>query len=710
MEETLRLAHIAQDGREQSLPAHLEGTARLCAQYAKAFDAEQQGALAGLAHDVGKQSAAFQRRLRGGARVDHTTAGAFECYKRGQPYAAFAIAGHHGGLPDGGGQGDHEQQGTFLGRMNRAAAGKLEPYDGWDKAISLPPASLPAIDKDPFEMAFFTRMLFSCLVDADYLDTEAFMEKTPPRGGGDDMDVLGERLLQHVSGWFPPKTALNEQRCAILRRCIEQASAQKPGLLTVPTGGGKTVASLAFALEHARAHGLRRIVYVIPYTSIIEQTAEIFRTILGEQNVLEHHAGVLFDGGDEATPASARMAAATENWDVPVVVTTAVQFFESLFACRPSQCRKLHNLAGSVLIFDEAQMLPAKHLRPCVSAMAQLVKRYGASAVLCTATQPALEEMFADCLPDTPAVELCPPEVYDGELFKRVRFCRAGRLSWEQLAQRMNGRHQALCVVNSRQSAQALFAQLEQESAFHLSTLMYPAHRKAQLAEIRRRLQAGLPCRVVSTSLIEAGVDVDFPAVYREEAGLDSVLQAAGRCNREGRLPARESVVTIFQSEGRTPPLFAMPIGAGRSVMARHADLFDQRTISSYFRELRDLMGNQALDESDILRMIRQELLPFRKVAEAFRLIDNNTKTIYIPFERGAPLVQRLREGERGRDLMRRLGQYGVSVYEQHFETLRQSGDLELLEGEIAVLCNPALYNGRTGLSLEADFGKGMFV
>lgn len=699
------LAHISQDGRRQTVLEHLDGTAELCAGFAAAFRAEDQGRLTGLAHDLGKYSAAFQRRLNGGAKVDHATAGAAECGKLNQLSAAFAVAGHHGGLPDGGGQGDHYEDNTLCGRMKKAALGKLEPYEAWRQEIQL-----PVIHRKEFpnflEEIFFTRMLYSCLVDADFLDTETFMAgKVQERGGGDPIEVLGDKLQAHVSGWFPPKTELNRERCAMLERCMEQGERQPPGLytLTIPTGGGKTTASLAFALCHARTHGLRRLIYVIPYTSIIEQNAQVFRDILGEKNVLEHHSGVLYDIDDEARAENARLARATENWDMPVVVTTAVQFFESLFANRASQCRKLHNLAQSVIIFDEAQMLPVPYLRPCVYAISQLVKDYGASAVLCTATQPALDGIFREFLPDKPAVELCPSEAIHQEVFQRVTFRREGKLSWEAVAERISGQKQALCVVNSRKSAQAVYALLVKEGAFHLSTLMYPAHRKAVLTEIRARLRDSLPCRVVSTSLIEAGVDVDFPAVFREEAGLDSILQAAGRCNREGKRPAGESIVTIFQSDAPSPSLFEIPVAAGRQALSRCDRPDSPEAIRCYFQELLDLKGPEALDQKNILTVMEREFMPFRRIAERFHLIDSETKTVYIPLGEGEDLVRRLRSGERSRELFRALGQYGVSVYPQHYAALDLAGDLEVLEDGSAVLTNLALYDSRTGLSITAD-------
>lgn len=708
------LAHIAGDGRKQTAAEHLNGTAERCALFAAPFGAEELGRLAGLSHDLGKYSMEFQRRLAGGPKVDHATAGAFACWRMGQPLAAFAAAGHHGGLPDGGTQGDSPDAGTFWGRMKRAERGMLPDCSPWTEEIALPSPAPPPCGAEPLSLMFFTRMLFSCLTDADFLDTEAFMDGSPRPEHPAPLDDLWERLQRHISGWFPPQGELNSRRCAVLEQCIRMGKTQPPGLftLTVPTGGGKTVASLAFALAQARARarGLRRIIYVIPYTSIIEQTAQEFRTILGAENVLEHHSNAAYEIDAEATPKTVRLAQAAENWDMPVVVTTAVQFFESLYANRPSQCRKLHNLAGSVILFDEAQLLPLPCLRPCVHAIAQLVQHYGASAVLCTATQPALGPLFAEFLPGRPAVELCPPELCPPESFRRVCFRQAGRLDWDTLSGQLQQHEQVLCVVNSRKSAQEIFTRLSGEGNFHLSTLMYPAHRRAKLEEIRRRLREGLPCRVISTSLIEAGVDVDFPAVFREEAGLDSILQAAGRCNREGKRPVSESIVTLFRGEAAPPPLFQTAIGAGRMVLEQYDDIASREAIQAYFHTLLELKGAEAQDIYGILPKIRTELFPFQSVAERFHMIDSPTRTVYIPLGAGAELVGRLRAGERSRALFRQLGQYGVSIYENHFAALDQAGDLERLEDGSAILATLSLYSEETGLSLEVDCGKAFFV
>lgn len=709
------LAHLTEDGRTQTILEHLKGTASLCSAFAAAFDAEAQGQLAGMAHDIGKYSAAFQRRLHGGPKVDHASAGAFECLKAQQLAAAFAISGHHGGLPDGGGRGDAAGAGTFWGRINRASQGRLEDYHAWQSEFSLPHANTPAFAGTRLEGMFFTRMLFSCLVDADYTDTGAFMDNSPYLpASSSSMEELWRRLETYVSGWFPPKGALNMQRCAILEQCMSAGAQYGPGLftLTVPTGGGKTVASLSFALAQAKARRMKRIVYVIPYTSIIEQTAQIFREILGDENVLEFHSGVQFDQqeDDASSPETAPLTRSVETWDVPVIVTTAVQFFESLYACRPSKCRKLHNLAQSVLIFDEAQMLPLPYLRPCVWAIAQLVRHYGASAVLCTATQPALDPIFQEFAPEIPIREICPMAEAHWESFRRVSFQQAGTLSWMDLAARLQQQEQVLCVVNTRRAAREVFHQLSGPGNFHLSTLMYPAHRKRILDEIRRRLRDGLPCRVVSTSLIEAGVDVDFPAVYRELSGLDSILQAAGRCNREGKRPPEDSIVTIFQGEDPPPRLFETSIGAGKIVLDHCQDVSSRAAIHTYFSTLLDLKGAEAQDAHHILPLMESEFFPFRTVAERFHLIESPTTTVYLPLEEGAGLVELLRSGQYSRTLYRRLGQYGVSVYPQHLAALEQAGALEHLEDGSVVLRDIGLYTQTTGLTLEPSGGNALFI
>lgn len=712
------LAHIAENGREQTVKEHLDGTAKLCGGFAEAFGAGRLGWMVGEAHDIGKYSAPFQRRIREkDVATDHSTAGAQQAAGIWGPPAAYCIAGHHGGLPDGGCRTDVPGQPTLSGRLKKQVA----PYNAFSAEVTLSrvPFQIPHVmGRGGFTVSFWTRMLFSCLVDADYLDTEAFMQGSPPpRGRRLEADVLLERLKTYVAPWWDAKTELNQVRCQILRACLD-AGTQPPGLftLTVPTGGGKTVSSLAFALRHAREHGKKRIVYVIPFTSIIEQTADKFREILGDEMVLEHHSNVDYDDTEEADAETRRKKLATENWDMAVIVTTAVQFFESLFSNKPSRCRKLHNLADSVIIFDEAQTIPLPYLKPCVRAIAELTVNYGASCVLCTATQPALGPLFREVSPQLTLREIAPE--IDPAVFRRVIYHHIGKLSDEDLAARLNGHTQALCIVGTRKQAQAVYDLLEREGSFHLSTLMTPNHRRSVLAEIRRRLKAGQPCRVVSTSLIEAGVDVDFPVVYRSEAGLDSEIQAAGRCNREGRRPAGESMVYLFQPDGtytaQLPHALKRPLETARQVTRDCAALDDPEIIERYFSTLYQYEG-EALDQKNIVPRLeagaQDNSYPFRTVAEKFRLIENDTRTVLIPRSDDArALADRLREGERSRALLRQAAQESVNIYPQHFDTLNARGALEILDENVTILRDCTRYNEQTGLALLSDSGVGIFL
>ena len=717
-------AHSSEDGtRLQTVAEHLKGTAEKCRAFAAEFGAESIGSLMGNVHDVGKCTEEFQNRLlNDGPKVDHSTAGAVLCAYLGQLWAAECVAGHHGGLPDFGNlRLDRPGEGTLCGRLKKGKDRIREILECCVQIGLHLPANVPDLaPKDKLQVSHWTRVLYSCLVDADFLDTELFMQGDRGRGGSDDLQTLLARLEKYIEPWQNPQTKLNRLRCEILNTCL--AAGEKPRgvyTLTVPTGGGKTVASLGFALRHAVHHGMKRIVYVIPYTSIIDQNAAVFRSILGGGNVLEHHSGVDIELSDGAKPEEIRKALATENWDIPVVVTTAVQLFESMYANRSSKCRKLHNLANSVVIFDEAQMLPLPHLKPCVAAMASLAEQFRSTVVLCTATQPSLDDLMKDFAPKHPVTELCPQTVRLQESFRRVTFRKAGVLGDDMLAQELQEHSQVLCIVNSRKAAQRIFERLPQEGSFHLSTLMIPVQRQKILEEIRERLKAGLPCRVVSTSLIEAGVDVDFPAVYREMAGLDSILQAAGRCNREGKRSADESIVTIFEREELPPMLFRTAIGAAREAMDGGRDPGDMETMARYFRSLRSLTGD-AIDKQRVIQAFEQGIegcvFPFRTVAERFKLIDQDTYTIYVPADKnGEELVRRLEDGECSRGLYRQLGRYAVSVYEPHFKALYAAGairtakDIHALDDRSAVLDNMKLYSETLGLTLEPETGQALF-
>ena len=707
------LAHISDDGRVQTVSEHLNNVANLSARFAAAFGADIQGYLIGKAHDIGKCSSAFQERLVGGPIVDHSSAGALECAKLDALWAACCIAGHHGGLPDVGSiSNDIPGDPTLIGRLKNAINNGIPPYEFSE---ALPAANPPTgYGQDRLTDSFLIRMLYSCLVDADYLDTEQFMTTShTDRNHGDPLSALLAKLNQYIAPWWNPNNELNRKRCQILRACIDGSAIDK-GLytLTVPTGGGKTIASMAFALNHAVQHKMDRVIYIIPYTSIIEQNAKVFRDIFGERNVIEHHSNADAAAGDNADIGRYDQVKATENWDAPIIVTTAVQFFESMYANRPSKCRKLHSIANSVLIFDEAQMLPREHLQPCVAAIAALVSQFHCTAVLCTATQPVLNDLFERYVPDIPIKEICPDTATLFEQLRRVTFDQIGTIDAVSLGERLAGLPQVLCIVNSRKSAQAIYQTLPKEGSYHLSTLMYPAHRQRVLSEIRSRLKDGLPCRVVSTSLIEAGVDVDFPAVYREIAGLDSILQAAGRCNRENKRSADESIVTIFDGVSAVPLIMRTNIGATRETLRPGIDPSAPDTITRYFKAFRSLVGT--LDKNDVIKAFSEgfqgRLLPFRTVAERFRLINDDTRTVYIPTDEGAVLVDHLRRGDRSRALYRKLGRYGVNVYEKHYLALISQGALEVLDDGNVILTDLSLYRHDVGLLLNDETGNGLFI
>ena len=502
------VAHI--DGeRIQTNKEHLYGTANLAGNFADSFGKREWGFCCGLLHDIGKYSPAFQNKIKNDSnrRVDHSTAGARVCMELGGLYQfmSYCIAGHHSGLPDYGSSADSGEAPTLLGRSRK----KIEDYSAYKAEIQIPPLQSlpfdPANSPDPdFSLSMFIRMLYSCLVDADFLDTERFMKGgSTERDAGESMDLLLKKSEQHISAWLANEDTdtVNGRRTEILKHCLE--CGKKPrGIfqLTVPTGGGKTVASLAFALRHAVENKMERVIYVIPYTSIIEQNAEVFRNILGNANVLENHYNIDYESSDELKP----MHLAAENWDKPVIVTTNVQFFESLYANKSSKCRKLHNIANSVIIFDETQMLPPDFLKPCIAALEELVTNFRSSIVLCTATQPALTPYFRS---KTSVEELCPRVEEQFRFYERVMYQNLGVVTEQELTEHIRQEEQVLCIVNTKKRAQKLYQNIKGEGVFHLSTAMYPKHRRRVLEEIRKRLQNGEKCVLISTSLRVSGND-----------------------------------------------------------------------------------------------------------------------------------------------------------------------------------------------------------
>lgn len=730
-------AHSTKDESKvdwQTLRGHLGSVGTMAAERARWFAGEGIAFVSGLLHDLGKYTEGFQKRLEGEVpKVDHATWGAVvatQRFKQIGTLMAYTIAGHHAGLANGT-QG--ERRSSLRDRLSKDYLGKLPPLlPDWEREIvlpekiGLPQGFKPSMQRGAFQLSLLTRMIFSCLVDADFVDTDNFyrsIEGDPPRdeNAGPTLSALREKLNAHLAR-FPKEGGINPLRGNILAHVRGQAG-ETPGLfsLTVPTGGGKTLASLAFALDHAIAHGLRRVIYVIPFTSIIEQNARVFREAfgeLGEAAVLEHHSA-FFDDTSKELQSIEKRRLAMENWDAPVIVTTAVQFFESLFADRPSRCRKLHNIAGSVVILDEAQTLPLHLLHPCVALLDELALNYRASIVLCTATQPALgkEKGFRNGLENVRELAPKPAELY--EKLRRVGVRHAGTLDDAALAAGLRQRDQVLCILNNRRHARHVFEAIEDmPGAFHLSTLMHARHRSRILDEVRARLKAGEPCRVVSTGLIEAGVDVDFPAVLRAEAGLDSIAQAAGRCNREGRRTAESSEVLVFASantDWAPPPELKLFAEAFRSVERQHReDLLALEAVQAYFKELYWRKGDEQLDKHSLLGLLKasnHESLPLETLAAKFQMIESAMRPIIIPFIAGTdrldPFVEDvLRDLEYAPASARKLQPYLVQVPKYAYDALWKARAIEAVApdrygDQFVKLVSPDVYDERFGLHWE---------
>lgn len=652
---------------------------------------------------------------------------------------AYAILGHHAGLPDR----DNVSGGSFNRRMERA----LAIDEAWRQELGEDAAArLSGLGKElkrfavadgnrqGFALSFVGRMIFSCLVDADFKDTEAFYVALEQREADRNWPSLQAlipdfhaRFEAHMAGFSERQTApgqaLNDVRGRILSHVRQQAS-QPPGLftLTVPTGGGKTLASLGFALDHARIHGHQRIIYAIPFTSIIDQTAGIFRTVLGEDHVLEHHSNIDEDGID-ARERRDKLKLAMEDWAAPVIVTTNVQLFESLFSARPSRARKLHNIAHSVIVLDEAQTLPRPLLLPVMRALEELTERYGCSIILCTATQPALQktEAFPLGLPLQPDRELAPDPEGLARRLARARIRHAGTMDDAAVIGELAAHAQMLVIVNSRRHALDLYRQAEAaglEGVIHLTTRQYAVERRRILKGVRTRLVEGKPCRLIATSLIEAGVDVDFPVALRAEAGLDQIIQAAGRVNREGKRPRDDSIVTVF-----TPPDHAPPreikglIGDMKRIFDKHEDLTMPAAIADYFGEVYWRVGEKALDACgpagksvlDRFTLTRTGTdFAYREVGQDFRMIESGLVPVIIAIDAEAKeWVAKLHLSHLPTGLLaRKLQPFLVQVPPKARERLRACGHADFVATDLrgdqfVVLRKDSLYDPNVGLIWE---------
>lgn len=718
------IAHISEDGRMHSLREHLEEVADKAATFAEHFASSDWAWNAGLLHDLGKADASFQAYIRrengmddseydsaGRNRVNHSSAGAAfaEDYfnRTDLPIGrviAYLAAGHHAGLPDW-----YPTDTGNAALQVRLAEGNANLTRIRAVADGLVAELCPDIKPPSFVKSenfhLWLRMLYSCLVDADFLDTEDFMK--PEQG----QSRTGFKSLAELKGEFDaymqkktskaPKTNVNAARQDILASC-RFAAQQTPGLfsLTVPTGGGKTLASMAFALEHAERHNKKRIIYVIPYTSIIEQTAEIFADIFGAENIVEHHSNL---DPKKETP---RSVLAAENWDAPVIITTNVQFFESLFAAKSSRCRKLHNIVDSVVVLDEAQLIPPELLDPCVDAINFLTRFYGVTMLLSTATQPALPRIDrpTEIIPDIAGLylrlsrtDIIPP------LSLHVP------MQWGSLALELQRHRQVLCVVNSRRDCYDLFSRMPEET-IHLSALMCGEHRSEVIKQIKRRLDNDESVRVISTQLIEAGVDIDFPVVYRALAGLPSIAQAAGRCNREGKLNdvGRKGQVHVFippkpaprgllhKGESVTRQLFSVP----------GFDPQKPESFAHYFKCFYAMVN-------DTGSRFRQWLVPddarvlavhFRTAAKEFNFIDDQEqRPVIVRYKYSEKLLRQLQNTGPNRKLMRQLQRFTVNLPVRMVDTMLGDGRLE--DGVFGIIAQSSLriYDEIVGLDIYKE-------
>ena len=721
------IAHIKNNGIEiQFLITHLENTHKLCFEFCSKFGLEKLGSIIGLTHDIGKASKAFQNKIQNSVlnddvnnnpRVDHSTAGAqflYEKYSNFGLILAYIVAGHHGGLPNG-----IDDSNTNL---NKRLKKEIEDYksivDWLDNRL---PGKIEAMDfltknaKKITNLYLVIKMLYSALTDADFLDTEAFM--TPGNAEKRRYEIKIEQLEKHFFNYIEnmqrktQQTPINIERKKILDWSL-QAAELDPGIfsLTVPTGGGKTLSSMAFALKHAVKYHKNRIIYVIPYTTIIEQNAQVFHNIfrnLSPDIVLEHHSSI--DIEKETT--FNRLA--SQNWNAPIIVTTNVQFFESFYNNRSSANRKLHNIANSVIIFDEAQMFPPEFLEPSLVIINELVTNFGCSAVICTATQPILhrDDLLKEYLQDIHEIIADTKKLYSK--FRRVKtYYIKEEQTLEMIAEKLIEYKQVLTIVNTRKDARILAetvaTQSEPTNVFHLSTLMVPHHRKTVLNTIKERLKKNKTCILASTQLIEAGVDIDFPVVYRAVAGLDSIAQAAGRCNREGNLSFGE--IYIFNTERKPPPGYLRrSADSGKNILNQFKnDILNQEAIEKYFE---DFWGKEKyehkFDKKNIIELCKKQpnAIEFKKISGLFKIISHKSYSLIIPYdEMGQNLVNELENYRYSfvpRELRKMLYQYTIQLREREFVNMANVIENVFGDGEFFVLRNLDIYDNFVGLKPE---------
>lgn len=649
------------------LTEHTIAVANLAKTFAQSYGSELAYWL-GIYHDFGKANPAFQKYLKTGANkqdsVPHAIWGASLLYnqlvqQKKLWQVSLPILGHHAGLHNSGTASSEmtrfrQQSPTADEQMKAFAALLQHPPDK-------PSLKIPDFKSDPYHKEFWLRMVFSALVDADYLDTEEHFDpqKGQFRGKWPTVSELWQRFELGRTGYLEKNKKTSSPKVTRVRTEVYQSCLTKAALrvkdgnnvfrLTVPTGGGKTLSGLAFALRHAQANNLERVIFAVPYTSITTQTAKVYREVLGDDAILEHHSAIPVpdNAKDYQDGDTLRRQLASENWDASLVVTTTVQLFESLLARKPSKCRKLHNIANSVIVLDEAQTLPPELLKPTLNVLRLLVDHFGVSVVFCTATQPAFaESRYLEDFKDKKPIEIVENYAEHFELLKRVEYIRRpGKPDWPELAQEIVSlpQKQVLVVLNSRKNALALLQAiqateaLERTDIFHLSTLLCGAHRQKVLDEVSRRLgeKAKPPVILVSTQVVEAGVDLDFPVVYRAMGPLDRIVQAAGRCNREGGLVGESGKVIIFEPAEGTAPKRFYKRGMEKTEFLLQSfsvnDFHKPDLHKLYFQRLYD-DDPKKLDE-DKIQDDRQELL-FEEVARKYKFIEE-TASVVVPYNQG---------------------------------------------------------------------------
>lgn len=723
----MNYAHIDESGKYQTVNDHLENVAKLSGGFAKDFGAEKTAYVCGMLHDVGKCSREFQDRLlNNGPKVDHSTAGAIEA---GELYGesfkrilGYIICGHHSGLMNYG----SEESGLKL-RFNK----EIPEYEVEVKNINVDIKQLSMdlpkkiTEHKGFSIGFYIRMLYSCLVDADFLDTEEFMDiaASNKRKDNEEFSVLNELFESYMErkNKNSSMSKINSYRQEIYQDCIK-AGSQDVNLfsLTVPTGGGKTLSSMAFALKHLKHNNLKKIICVIPYTSIIEQNAKQYKDIFGEENVLEHHSNFDFSEVENDTDCSFsstsknskytvdKLRYASENWDIPIIVTTNVQFFESLFANKSSRCRKIHNISNSIVIIDEAQMMPTKFLKPTLNALTELVNNYNTSVVLTTATKPEFPD---DILKEKPKEIIAEPEkLYDA--LKRVKVNYLGKISDEKLVEQIDNLERVLVVVNTRKHAQKLYEKVDKKAdennIFHLSANMCPAHRSELLKKIKEKLKNGEPCKIISTQLIECGVDISLPVVYRSLSGIDSIAQAAGRCNREGETDLGQ--VYVFESTedyGKAIMYQSRTAECGRQILEKFEDPLSLEAISSYFELLYDTEKDK-LDTKNIMDNFEERAnelaFSFEQTAKDYKLIDE-TESLIIPYnEDASKQIESLKYSDHPNSIARKLQKYSISIHKNKLDELTAEGAIININDQFTVLaCKEGFYDENLGLCSKSQ-------